>query len=54
MPEYDIDVDGDVTETSVSGDTSNVSGDILDYEYHVLELMSFKKNECIRQSFKRK
>ena len=46
MPEYDIDVDGDVTETSVSGDTSNVSGDVLDYEYHVLDLISLKRTNA--------
>ena len=33
QPEYEIDAEGDVTETSVSVDTPEVSGDVLDYKY---------------------
>ena len=32
-PVYEMDTDGDVTETSVSLDTSDGSGDVLDYKY---------------------
>ena len=34
-PEYEIDADGDVTVTSVSIDTKEVSEDVSDYQYLV-------------------
>ena len=33
QPEYEIDPEGDVTETSVSVDTPDVSGDVDEYKY---------------------
>ena len=32
-PEYDIDVDGNVTETTVSQDTVEATADVNDYKY---------------------
>ena len=33
LPEYETDAEGDVTETSVSADTIEVSGDVDEYKY---------------------